>query len=107
MIYILIFVVLLGIYAYLNHKKDINAIKRNGIKTTGVIIENKELSANSARRLGGNFNEPIVRFTTEDGRVIRGKPVVGFTSQYEVTVPDIVNVVYNAANPKEFYIDYE
>ena len=40
MIYILIFVVLVGIYTYVNQKKDITTIKRNGIKTTGVIIEN-------------------------------------------------------------------
>ena len=52
MLYILIFVALLGIYTYVNQKKNISAIKRNGIKTTGVIIENNELSANSARRLG-------------------------------------------------------
>lgn len=107
MIYILIFVALLGIITYLNQKKNINTIKRNGIKTTGVIIENKESGADSARRLGGNFNEPVVRFTTNDGHVITGKPVVGFTSQYEVAVPHMVNIVYNAENPKEFYIDFD
>lgn len=106
MLCILIFVALIGICTYLNQKKHINAIKRNGIKTTGVIIENEEWDANSERRLGGNFNEPVVRFTTPDGRVITGKPVVGFTTQYEVTVPHTVTIVYNAKNPKQFYIDF-
>lgn len=106
MFYILIFVALIGIYTYLDQKKDIKTIKRNGIKATGVIIENREAGADSGRRLGGNINEPVVRFTTNDGRVITGKPVVGFTSQYEVVVPHVVNVVYNASNPNEFYIDF-
>lgn len=107
MIYILIFVALIGVYTYLNQRKDISAIKRNGIKTTGVIIESGEWNVNSARRLGGNINDPVIQFTTENGQVITGKPVVGFITQYEVTVPKQVTIIYNAKNPKEFYIEFE
>lgn len=108
--YILIFVALVGFFTYLNQKSRTNSIKRNGVRTTGVIIQNTEMGEYDGRsdnyRLGGNINDPVVRFTTDDGRIITGRPVVGFTSQYEVTVPHTVNIVYNAKDPKQFYIDF-
>ena len=107
MIYILVFVALIGIYTYVSHRSRTNSIKHNGVKATGVIIDNKEFNVNETRGLGGNINNPFISFATKEGRVITGKPVTGFISQYEIALPYDVNIVYNAKNPKEFYIDFE
>jgi hypothetical protein len=105
--YILIFVALVGLLTYFNQRNRIHSIKRNGVKTTGVIVTNKEFNPDSARRLGGNINDPTIKFATLDGQIIIGKPIVGFISQDEVAVPTEVNIVYNSRNPKQFYIDTE
>ena len=80
-------------------------IKRNGVRTRGVIIANREKqNPRSDNQLGGNINTPTIRFTTLDGEEITGVPVVGFTSQHEVRVPSSIDIVYHAKNPKQFYI---
>ena len=109
MIYILAFVALIGIYTYVNQRSRINVIKRNGVKATGVIVQNRDTVSTDKLdfyRLGGNINDPIVRFATEDGQIITGRPVVGFITQYEVDIPKQINIVYNSKNPKQFYIDF-
>jgi hypothetical protein len=84
-------------------------IKRNGIKATGVIIQNHEStesrSPNIGGTLGGNINHPVIRFTIEDGSEITGEPFTAFISQHEVRVPSYINIIYNAKNPAEFIID--
>ena len=109
--YIILFVAIVGLITYLDQRRRSNSIKRNGIKTTGIIIQNSESGETDNRsdmyRLGGNINEPTIQFTTLDGQVIIGKPIIGFITQYELAVPKEVNIVYNSKNPQEFYIDLE
>lgn len=82
-------------------------IKRSGIKTQGVIIENneKQRSQRVSEQLGGNINEPVVRFTIDDGSEIVGSPVTGFISQHEVQVPSYIDIIYDPNNPSLFIID--
>jgi hypothetical protein len=84
------------------------SIKQNGIRKSGVIIENNETSGGNITREdvpGGNINTPVIRFTIEDGSEVTGTPVTGFTSQHEVEVPSYINIIYNAKKPTEFIID--
>lgn len=106
--YILIFVAIIGLYDYVRQKRRINIIKRHGIRTTGVIVKNRDTIGSSKLdfyRLGGNINDPVIKFTTEEGQEIIGKPVVGFITQHEVHVPKEINVIYDPKNPKEFFIE--
>jgi hypothetical protein len=82
-------------------------LKRIGIKARGVIIENneKQRSQPVSEQLGGNINEPVVRFTIEDGSEIVGRPVTGFISQYEIQVPSYIDIIYDPNNPSIFIID--
>lgn len=105
MLYIFYAVIILLIaYFLLSQKTTINSIKRNGIKTVGTIIENSEKQG-SSYQLGGNINNPTVRFITNEGKEIIGNPVVGFISQKEVVVPSTINIVYDSKNPNKFYLD--
>src|SRR5215204_4412446 len=105
MLYIFLFVLALGLYTYFNQKKTIGSIKKNGVRVVGTIIQNNDRHGNY--QLGGNINSPTIRFVTEEGKEIIGKPVVGFTSQYEVAVPSHVNIIYDSRNPKQFYLDLD
>jgi hypothetical protein len=91
---------------YFSEGRKTQRIKKDGIKARGVIIENNETSGgNRVRVPGGNINNPVIRFTIEDGSEVTGKPVTGFTSQHEVKVPSYINIIYNAKKPTEFIID--
>jgi hypothetical protein len=105
-LYIFLFVLAIGLYTYLNQKTKTNSIKQNGIRTVGTIIQNKE-TQNRLDQLGGNINEPTIKFITKDGQEIIGKPVVGFTSQHEVMVPGKVSIIYDSKNPQKFFLDME
>jgi hypothetical protein len=97
--------ILIAIYYYLDQDNEIQRIKRNGVSVVGTIIHNKESGAKSMYRLGGNINDPTIKFFTEDGEEIIGNPIVGFISQQEVAVPSNVNVIYDRKDPKRFCID--
>jgi hypothetical protein len=113
MFYIIAVTILLAILSAYLHKKEIRDLKKIGIRVPGLIIFNDDGSVHSIdgstrtrkHQLGGNFNEPRVRFVTADGKVITGKPVIGFISQKEVKVPRPVYIYYNPENPEEFCLD--
>jgi hypothetical protein len=101
--FVLVVVVVIGIYYYREKAKELT-LKKNGIKVEGIIIDNVESSPNSRFRLGGNINNPTVKFFTEDGDEIVGRPIVGFISQYQVVVPSQITVIYDRKNPQKFYL---
>src|ERR1043165_7262569 len=99
-------IVVFVIYYYLDQRGKINTIKYNGVKVVGTIIQNTENSngQDGFGRLGGNINEPTIKFITKDGQEIIGKPVVRFVSQHEVVVPSKVYIIYDAKDPQKFFI---
>lgn len=104
--YVLIFIVIsVCIISYYFTNDKIAELKRDGIRTMATIIENHETNPKSMYRLGGNINTPTVRFFTTDGREIIGKPVLGFITQFEVTVPMHIDIIYDPADPDIFCID--
>jgi hypothetical protein len=107
MIFLVSFVVFCLLIWYLTEGQKTAGIKRNGIKATGVIINNREFQGSypDSEQLGGNINTPMIRFTIEDGSEITGKPVTGFISQHEVQVPSYINVIYDPKQPSKFIID--
>lgn len=106
MLYIFLFVLVIGLYTYFNQKTKIDSIKKNGVRVMGTIIQNEETQGRR-RQLGGNINDPTVTFITKDGLEIVGKPVVGFTSQHEVIVPSRVYIIYDSKEPQKFFLDME
>jgi len=99
----LIAVIIFGIYYYIDKNKELT-IKRSGIKVPGVIIDIKGSSGYYFSRLGGNINTPIIRFFTENGEEVVGKPIIGFISQREFQVPTHVIVIYDRKDPNKFCI---
>jgi hypothetical protein len=85
-------------------KGKVRKIKRNGVRTLGVIVFSEESNSNSMFRLGGNINNPVIKFITEDGREIIGKPISGFISQHEVFVMDKITIIYDRKNPNKFCV---
>ena len=100
---ILIAIAIAAVYFFIKQQATINSIKRNGIKVKGIIVENSEKQG-SMFQLGGNINAPTVKFITNDGQEIIGKPVMGFVSQTEILVPSYINVVYHSRNPRKFLV---
>ena len=98
-------IILAAIGFYLSQKRQISLIKRNGVRVIGTVIKNKEFKSDDFYRLGGNLNDPTVRFITKDGGEIIGKPILGFTSQKEILTPFSVYIIYDSRNPQRFYID--
>lgn len=97
---------LIGLVIYFFLGKDTeHALKQHGIRTTGIIIYNKESASKSMYRLGGNINHPTIKFITETGEEVVGQPISGFISQYEVLVPSQVKIIYDKRVPKRFCID--
>jgi hypothetical protein len=93
---------------FISEGRKTHRIKQYGIKARGVIIENNEDSGGNETLdgpLGGNINEPVIRFTIEDGSEIVGRPVTGFISQHEVLVPSYINIIYDPKEPAKFIID--
>ena len=104
-LYIFILVSLIPVIFYvIKEKGKIRKVKKNGVRTTGVIVCNEETNSNSSYRLGGNINNPIIKFVTEDGFEVTGKPIIGFVSQHEVSVADKIVIVYDRKNPKNFFV---
>jgi hypothetical protein len=84
-----------------------NQLKRRGIKVSGTVIANSDKSpSREVYRLGGNINQPTVKFVTQGGHEIIGSPVLGFVTQHEVITPLRVTVFYDAKKPKRFCIDF-
>lgn len=104
MLYLLIFLSIAIIVYYCNDYIKRLDLKRNGIKTIGAIIYNKEISPRSMYRLGGNINSPTIRFITINGEEIIGQPILGFVSQHEVMVPSQVFIIYDRKEPGRFMI---
>jgi hypothetical protein len=109
MLYIpFIIILFLGGYLLFNERLQIQAIKRNGVKTVGTIIDNGGSNGNSSfYRLGGNVNSPTIQFTTQDGKQVTGKPAIGFVSQFEIPVPSEINIIYSSKNPELFCVDID
>jgi hypothetical protein len=79
-------------------------LKHNGVKVVGTIVHNTDGSPNNMYRLGGNINNPTIRFITAEGKVITGKPILGFISQHEVVVPSEILIIYDRKKPSRFMI---
>ena len=90
-------------------KLKYNRLKKSGIKVPGTIIANKEKRSvdNDMYRMGGNINNPTVRFSTPAGTEVIGTPVIGFVTQNEVHPPINVMVYYDANRPETFCIDFD
>jgi hypothetical protein len=99
-----IVVILIAVCYYWEKNKQLD-LKRHGVRVPGLIIGNSESNANSDYRLGGNINNPMVKFVTETGYEITGEPIIGFISGTEVIVPSPVYVFYDKKNPKRFCLD--
>lgn len=93
------------VFILIYHSDKLRGFKENGIRSTGTIIDNGESGAESDYRLGGNINNPTIKFVTESGEEIIGKPVTGFISQHEIIVPSSIDIIYDAPNPQRFSID--
>lgn len=104
--YLIILVIVVFLLTGLSGRLKYIRLKRNGIKTVGIIVSNHEGSSNSKYRLGGNINTPVVKFITKDGREIFGSPVIGFITQYEIIPLVSVNVFYDPRQPEIFCIDF-
>jgi hypothetical protein len=102
--FVLVIVLMIGLYTWWENKKQ-EDIKKRGVRVCGIIVENDESSPDSRFRLGGNINTPTVKFYTESGAEIIGKPIVGFISQREVVVPSSVYLFYDKQNPNRFCLD--
>jgi hypothetical protein len=94
------------LYMSLKERAKDMLLKKKGARVSGIIIENKEEMANSNWRLGGNINQPTVKFITRDGREIIGTPIRGFVTQHEVVLPIWVTVFYDPKDPQKFTIDF-
>jgi hypothetical protein len=106
MLYIpFIIILVFGGYILFKERLQLNAIKKDGVKVVGTIIENAESNSNRRDRLGGNINTPTIQFTTLDGKQVTGKPAIGFVSQFEIPVPSEVNIIYSSKNPEQFCVD--
>src|SRR4051794_22865893 len=97
----------IGLLWYLSERSKDDDIKNNGTRVLGTIINNKELILDWSEwdRLGGNINNPTVRFMTLEGREIIGKPIARFVTQYEVKPPANIYIIYDTRNPQRFRID--
>ena len=82
-------------------------LEKNGIRVHGVVIKNSEYNPRDSNRLGGNINEPLVRFYTENGEEIIGQPIIGFISQTQIDPPYDVYVIYDKKDPKRFLLDLD
>jgi hypothetical protein len=102
---VLVFIAWLLWLSLKERSKDI-WLKKNGVRVSGIIIENKEEMAESYWRLGGNINQPTVKFITRDGREIIGTPILGFITQHEVAPPIWVTVFYDPNHPEKFTVDF-
>ena len=91
-------------YSFLEQTQT-KEIKRNGIRTVGTIILNRESGAKSFYRLGGNINHPTIKFITAEGKEVIGEPIAAFISQHEVVVPSTIYIIYDLRNPERFCID--
>ncbi|RYY84108.1 MAG: hypothetical protein EOO15_20085 [Chitinophagaceae bacterium] len=98
---------LIGLALFERSKAD--RLKRRGVSVPGTIVANdvRSSAGNDRYRMDGNLNEPTVTFLTNDGREITGKPIVGFVTQYRLSPPIPVIVVYDLKNPERFTIDFE
>jgi hypothetical protein len=107
--YIIIFlVIVLGTWLGLRDRLKYNQLKRRGIKVAGTIIANGDKGpSREVYRLGGNVNQPTVRFLTQEGQEIIGYPVLGFVIQHQVITPLRVTVFYDAKQPNKFCIDFD
>ena len=105
-LYIFVFFsIALGLWLALKDRFKYNRLKKTGTRVMGTIITNSESFANSMDRLGGNINQPAVRFTTLDGQEITGFPVMGIITQFEIKPLMRVNVYYDPKQPTRFCID--
>lgn len=104
LLYILIFLILVLLVYWSNNYFKRADLRRNGIRTVGTIIHNEESFQTSKYRLGGNINNPTIKFITTDGKEIIGKPIIGFVSQHEVVVPSQVSIIYDVKKPYKFMI---
>lgn len=102
--FLLMLGILIGIYWWWENRKQ-RDLKKHGIRVLGTIVENRESSPNSKYRLGGNINNPTIKFLTESGEEIIGRPITGFISQKEVSVPSNVYIFYDRRNPNKFYLE--
>ncbi len=100
-----IVIIVIGICIYLYRKHQVELLEKYGISAKGVILENAETNGKDFYRLGGNFNTPTIQFSTKQGKVIVGKPIIGFTSQSEIISQTEVNIIYDPENPENFCID--
>ncbi|MEO5943828.1 MAG: hypothetical protein ABIP30_13205 [Ferruginibacter sp.] len=106
MIYIpFLIAIIAGLYLYFAKRDKADNIRSNGTRVTGVLLQNLESMPNSFYRLGGNINNSLISFTTENGMEITGSPASDFITQTEVKVPCSVYIIYNNTNPQEFLLD--
>jgi hypothetical protein len=103
-VYILIFLIIAILAYYCYDYIERVDLKYNGVRAVGTIIHNEESFSKSMYRLGGNINNPTIKFVTADGKEIIGKPIIGFVSQHEVTVPSQISIIYDPKNPHKFMI---
>lgn len=102
----LILIVLMGGYFYFDNKRRHQWIKKHGIIVRGTIIKNEERHPFRQERLGGNINNPTIKFMTKEGATVTGQPISGFTSQREIPVPSSISVIYDVRNPKRFCVRF-
>lgn len=101
LLFISSFCILIGL---LLKKRSSIQLKKTGIKTVGVIVGNTgtDGSENSFYQLGGNINNPTIRFFTKTGLEIIGTPVIGFISQHQIFINEEIEVIYDPENPQRF-----
>jgi hypothetical protein len=92
------------VFRLIKEKDKIRKVKRNGVRVIGVIVYNEESNSNSMYRLGGNINTPIIKFVTEEGFEVTGKPIIGFISQHEISMMDKISIIYDRHNPEKFCV---
>jgi hypothetical protein len=98
-------IILMGLVMYFSQKARADDIKANGVRIIGTMIQNSESNPNSYYRLGGNINTPVLSFVTKDGVQITGRVTNTFVTQFEITVPCSVYIIYNEKNPEKFLFD--
>lgn len=108
------FIVIFSLIAVLvglafRERSKASRLKKTGVAIAGTIVANEvhTNSGNDRYRMNGNLNVPTVTFSTDDGREITGKPIVGFVTLYKLNPPIPVIVVYDLKNPMRFAIDFD
>jgi hypothetical protein len=102
-VYWIVAIVLIAITALLfANKFKAYRLKRKGLRVPGIIIENYDTYEGDNM---GIINDPVVRFTTLDGKDIVGRPLLGFVTRNELTLPSNIFVIYDPKDPKSFCLD--